>query len=370
MLAVLAEALSREHAVELIHHNPKLTRDQLRDFTGSALDNVALRCVPRDEESGQRSQLPWVRYSQARAWHRELSAGRDVFINCTHDMPPFCAAKQGVLVVLFPFHRPVHLASAPDNRPGALRRAYHRWEWKRRLATYTATISISDYTRTWTSRWWGTDSMVVHPPVHAVQTNDLKAAMVLSVGRFSGGRHSKRQEEMTRTFAELARDGLAGWRYVSIGGVSDAMVDQEYVRRVHAAAAGLPITIRCNASRDELSWHYQSAAVFWHAAGYGDSDDSPELAEHFGISTAEAMAAGCVPVVVNRGGQREIVEHGVTGFLWNTLDELKSYTLLIAGDPALRARLAEAARRRARDFTRERFIARFREAVAGRGVTL
>jgi hypothetical protein len=26
------------------------------------------------------------------------------------------------------------------------------------------------------------------------------------------------------------------------------------------------------------------------------------------------MAAGCVPIVINRGGQREIVEHGVTGF--------------------------------------------------------
>jgi hypothetical protein len=123
MLAVLAEALSRDHAVELIHHNPKLTGDQLRDFTGSALDAVVLRCVPRHEESVQRSLLPWVRYRQARAWHRELSAGHDVFINCTHDMPPFCAAKQGVLVVLFPFHRPVHLMSAADHRRDALRRA-------------------------------------------------------------------------------------------------------------------------------------------------------------------------------------------------------------------------------------------------------
>jgi glycosyltransferase involved in cell wall biosynthesis len=38
------------------------------------------------------------------------------------------------------------------------------------------------------------------------------------------------------------------------------------------------------------------------------------------------MAAGCVPVVVNKGGQPEIVEHGKNGFVWNTLDELKAYS--------------------------------------------
>ena len=82
------------------------------------------------------------------------------------------------------------------------------------------------------------------------------------------------------------------------------------------------------------------------------------------------MAAGCVPIVINRGGQREIVEHGVTGFLWNTLDELKRYTLLVARDPALRSRVAEAARQRAACFTPERFVARFREAVAAQSVRL
>src|SRR5262249_31745169 len=77
--------------------------------------------------------------------------------------------------------------------------------------------------------------------------------------------------------------------------------------------------------------------------------------EHFGIVTVEAMAAGCVPVVVNKGGQREIVQHGVNGFLWNTLEELKGYTQLLARDEPLWARLSDAARLRARDFSREGF---------------
>ena len=85
--------------------------------------------------------------------------------------------------------------------------------------------------------------------------------------------------------------------------------------------------------------------------------------EHFGISTVEAMAAGCVPVVINRGGQSEIVEHGATGFLWDTLAELKEYTATLVSDEALRARMAEAARAAAQRFSREAFTEEFRRLL-------
>jgi len=81
--------------------------------------------------------------------------------------------------------------------------------------------------------------------------------------------------------------------------------------------------------------------------------------EHFGISTAEAMAAGCVPVVINKGGQPEIVEHGVNGFVWETLDELRNYTTRLINDDALRAKMSEAARKRAQVFRSESFVANF-----------
>jgi glycosyltransferase involved in cell wall biosynthesis len=74
------------------------------------------------------------------------------------------------------------------------------------------------------------------------------------------------------------------------------------------------------------------------------------------MATAEAMAAGCVPVVVNKGGQREIVEHGTTGFLWNTLDELKRFTRVLIDDAVLRERMSCAARQRAQRFSRRRFV--------------
>jgi glycosyltransferase involved in cell wall biosynthesis len=88
--------------------------------------------------------------------------------------------------------------------------------------------------------------------------------------------------------------------------------------------------------------------------------------EHFGISTVEAMAAGCVPVVINRGGQTEIIEHGTTGFLWDTLAELKEYTATLVNDEALRARMAEAARTSAQRFSREAFAENFRRLLRPR----
>lgn len=86
--------------------------------------------------------------------------------------------------------------------------------------------------------------------------------------------------------------------------------------------------------------------------------------EHFGIATVEAMAAGCVPVVINKGAQPEIVQHGINGFLWSTLEELKKYTLLVAQDHPLREQLSQAARERARFFDSENFLRRFMKLLS------
>jgi glycosyltransferase involved in cell wall biosynthesis len=90
--------------------------------------------------------------------------------------------------------------------------------------------------------------------------------------------------------------------------------------------------------------------------------------EHFGITTVEAMAAGCVPVVIDKAGQREIVRHGTDGYRWTTLAELEALTRMVAGDEPLRARLAAAAVERAAAFSEEAFATRWREIAAGLGL--
>src|SRR5205814_4676969 len=132
-----------------------------------------------------------------------------------------------------------------------------------------------------------------------------------------------------------------GWTYACVGGLNAREENHAYFERVRELGRGLSTLVEANLGRERLRELFGRARIFWHATGLGDDTDAhPELAEHFGISTVEAMAAGAVPVVINKGGQPEIVQHGVNGFVWNTLDELKNYTQQIAEDPALRSRMS------------------------------
>jgi glycosyltransferase involved in cell wall biosynthesis len=79
-----------------------------------------------------------------------------------------------------------------------------------------------------------------------------------------------------------------------------------------------------NQDRRSLEAIFARSLVFWHSKGYEESN--PYFFEHFGITTVEAMSAGVIPVVINKGGQREIVDHGVNGYKWDTLEELVRYT--------------------------------------------
>lgn len=367
MMAHLASVWSRDHAVDLIHHRPPLTRERIETFSPDDFSRVTFRYVPREPESPAFAN-PIRRYRAAREWHKDVSAGYDLFVNCTHWLPCFCRARTGALLVLFPFFvRPEH---TPEIR--ALPRwkqlrhaAYHHVEWSRRIATYQHRFAISEFTRDWTRQRWDLDTQVLYPPVDVDAVRMPKEPLLLSVGRFSTMAHTKKQMEMMHAFRDVSR-GLAGWSYACVGGLNTRAENHEYFQNVRHAGEGYPALVEANVPRARVKDLFGRAKIFWHATGLGEDPDAhPELAEHFGIATVEAMAAGCVPVVINRGGQADIVQHGKTGYLWNTLEELKHYTELVARDDALWARLSAAARERAAQFSRTRFVERMTRACLG-----
>ena len=265
-----------------------------------------------------------------------------------------------------------------DQRFQPRRWAGQRFPWLLRDPTdlgfldhYERVLANSEYTRTWIRRLWRVDADVLFPPIPVYRLRQgAKARRILSVGRFIGRGlgHSKKQLEQIRAFGDMVRaGGLDGWELRLVGGCEPSQ--RPYLAEVRRAAAGLPVQVHANAPRSLVEELFATSPIFWVATGLGEDEErAPWLFEHFGITTVEAMAAGCVPVVIDKAGQREIVRHGHDGYRWTTLAELETWTRRLIGDQQLRTRLAAAAVERAADFSEEAFAARWREIAVRLGL--
>lgn len=368
--AVLAEHLGGGHDAELVHHHASLTADQIRRQFAISPSSFRLRYVP--VEPTPHSSNPWRRHLQERRWHHNLSEPYELFINIGHFLPPFCRARRGVLIILFPFQQIPTYGSREPGRAGVTsalwtipRDAYLRRTAKNRLRTYDIKVSISEFTRLWTSKRWNIETKVLYPPCDLVSSTLNKENLIVSLGRFASRGVRKNQRELIETFARICTRDSPRCRYVSIGALGPHPADHEYLRELELAATDLPVEIACNIDRSAVRDILGRAKIFWHATGFGTGPtDDPAMAEHFGIATVEAMSAGCVPIVIKKGAQPEIIRHGIDGFLWDTLDELQSYTRMLLADDLLRARMAASARERSDLFSKSRFIARFHDVAS------
>jgi len=228
------------------------------------------------------------------------------------------------------------------------------------VATYDLLWTNSEFSQQWTKTYWGRESELCYPQVEIDLFQPLpKKQQIISVGRFFRAAHNKKHLVMVEAFKEMVDNGLADWSLHLAGGVADEKLHLDYVEKIRTAAAGYPIHFHVNVPFEQLQKLYGESAIYWHAAGYGESATrEPVKLEHFGMTTVEAMAAGCVPVVINRGGQPEIVEHGVAGFHWDSVDELQTQTLQLIADPAQIAQMSQAAIIRSKKFDRSHFESR------------
>lgn len=366
-VAVLAEALARQHEVEIVHYRSQMTREMLSEFADVDLSRVRLCLGPElTSLNGSLWQLR-QRYQQEMKQDAQLSGSCDLFISFNHEPPPFCAAPTGILVVLFPFGTAENMVrdkgegSLAKRTKASIQRLWYSRKIRSRLQRYQIKLSISDFTRRWTRERWGVHSEILYPPVKIDPlVQNIKTNSILSVGRFAVGGHGKKQLEMLAAFGRLSPTGGNKWSYDCVGARGTLPPEQEFFEKARELGLRYAANVSAELGRADLVKLYERAKIFWHATGMDiDEEAEPQLAEHFGISTVEAMAAGCVPVVINKGGQPEIVEHGVSGFLWNTLEELERYTLRLMNDEPLRQRMSAAACARAQCFSREAFIARF-----------
>ncbi len=172
------------------------------------------------------------------------------------------------------------------------------------------TIVNSSYTGRYVKRIWDTEPIIVYPPVNleSFDSKREKKDFVVSVGRFSA---EKRFEDALGALALCETSAPL----VFVGTLSAS--GRPYLQSLRRLAKKLGVSDRVyfviNASFNQLKTILAESKIYVHCMKH----------EHFGISVAEAVASGCVPIVPKSGGcWEDIVSKGKYGFGWETINEL------------------------------------------------
>lgn len=223
---------------------------------------------------------------------------------------------------------------------------------------YTYTIYNSKYTEKWIRRRWKyTPHKHIYPPVdmEVFKTGSEKEKLILSVARLEEG-GTKKQKEMATAFITLKKnfpDISKGWKLIIAGGSTGENPYVQELKEIIKEAEENTIELNINISDRDLKDLYKKASIFWHLCGLGQND--PAKVEHFGMTIGEAMQNRLAPIVFDGGGQKEIVEHGISGFRISSLKGLIRYTVKIMEDDKLKKNLGESAYLKSLQFNRERF---------------
>jgi glycosyltransferase involved in cell wall biosynthesis len=348
----MAQALQDDFAVTLIAHRP-VALDELMDWYALDLSRCRVKVIPLEFFAGKdHGQINPDRVS-ARTANPFLAVSResgnyDFFVNNSMMEMVYPLANLSLFVCHF-----------PERHKGPYFYAQH----------YRHLIFNSLYTAEWIKKKWGISPQHhIYPPVDMeplAGETPAKEKVILSVARFESG-GSKQQAEMIHAFARLrakAPGALRDWKLVLCGGSDSPNPYLDKIKEILQSRPGLPVEVLVNIPLGDLKRQYARAAIFWHFCGLGRTN--PAHVEHFGLSTVEAMQNGCLPIVFDGGGQREIVEEGKSGFRFPSGRELLAMTLQVVQDPDLRQRLGQAARRRGADFTRAVFVEKVRVLFMG-----
>jgi glycosyltransferase involved in cell wall biosynthesis len=236
----------------------------------------------------------------------------DIVVYLSDGSIPLLGGKHNILHMQVPFH-------------GVGGRSWKN-QLKKRMIDHV--IVNSQFTKEVVDKEFGLDSTILYPPVKRITCTAPKENIILSVGRFEPSLNAKKQDILIDVWHALS-PRLSAWKLVLAG----ASTSDDWLKQLKARTTGLPVEFAVNASYDKLCDLYSRSSIYWHAAGYGiDEHKNPELTEHFGITTVEAISAGCLPLVVPYGGQREIVTN--PDLHWTTKEELldKTLTLIASTD--------------------------------------
>ena len=165
-----------------------------------------------------------------------------------------------------------------------------RYHWHRTVGPQDVQIANSAFTAARFEQYYDTAvSGILYPPVDIhFKEREKVGRRIVSLGRFSS---NKRQLEQIEMMANLRE-----YELYLIGFKNDV----EYFNRCEKTIKELKLTnvhLVADASEEERNTLLTSAAFFIHSL----------REEPFGITTVQGIGAGCIPIVHNSGGQKEVV---------------------------------------------------------------
>lgn len=230
-----------------------------------------------------------------------------------------------------------------------------------KLKSWRKVLVYSDFVAGVIKKSWRPDHIQVLSPYVDLRDfhSEEKQPIILNVGRFF--RHttsnSKRQDICIEVFKQLVQKGtLNGYSLVLAGNADPNPDTDEYLEELRALSFGYAVNILTDLSYTQLRSYYAKSRFYWHAAGFGiDPAKTPENTEHFGMTTLEAMASGCIPLVVPYGGQKEIVSD--ERLFWETevelMEKMQSFLRLKQVDLS---RLQSSVQEQAAHYGKDKFI--------------
>lgn len=276
----------------------------------------------------------------------------DLFLYMTDGSVFLSGARSNFLIVQSPLHIP---------KMNSLNRIkMHNWK----------IICYSQFMKDIISKRLG-NSYSVYPLAPCVKipnepgNESGKKNIILTVGRFFPYPHDKKHDILIDVFLNSYKKYFPGWKLVIAGGLTEKG-GKEVLDRLKKKAQGYPIEILVNISAVKLKELYREAKIYWHATGFGeDLSKFPEKAEHFGISPLEAMSFGCVPLLFNAGGLKDIISGYSGGFLWETEEELTDKTNRLINDKKLFDDKSQTAKLNAQKYSCDKFYAKIEKIISG-----
>jgi len=281
-----------------------------------------------------------------------ITSGYDLIFYLSDGSLPFLFSRQKLIHFQVPFILPLSPKTRLLNRL--------------KLLGHTTLVINSNFTAGFIKNTFPAHLAVVYPPVDIDKFSPAtKENVILSVGRFDNILNAKRQDVLIDIFAHLTtHHPNLSWKLVLAGGSVDDPQKNSYLKLLHQKATGLNVEFLVNPDFDTLTNLYSHSAIYWHAAGFEVNQEThPQNTEHFGIVVVEAMASGCVPIVVNAGGLPEIVKHGTNGYLWSSVSEASDLTYNLISNPELQEQLRSNALSTCHKFSKQVFIQSFSQLI-------